>query len=304
MELFYEGTNITEDVNITAAVARDFSGRRIDNVDITLDHARTWYHWGPQTDDKIEIVQGGYSTGTMYVNSIVPKGDSFRIIATAAKSGAGRRANASFEDKTLEEIIVRCAAECGMDYRIFGIDKRTFYPFLLRLNESCGAFLNRLAEWEGARLKTYSGRFAFVSAAAAQRLSAVETIEVTTKQPGVIYQRKGNWRIKTLTTRTPYGDVSATDEGIVNGRNLTIPFPARDVATAGRWVRGMLLNHNLEAEQLTVASKFHPAWTSLVRVDVTGDTDASGKWIIDECEHDFVNGSSTAIMHRCVDTVV
>lgn len=305
MQLYYEGTDITDSVNITAAVHRDVSGGRSDSLTLTLDHAGSWYRWGPQKDDKIELVDRGYSTGVMYLNTVAPEGDSYRIIATAAKSGAGRQANASFEGKTLEELLIFGAAECGMDYRIFGIDKRTFYPFLLRENEGWGALLNRLATWEGAKLKTYSGRFTFISVPAAQALDAMETINITVRQPGITYHRKENGKIKSLTVNTPFARTSATDDGVSSGTDKTICcLPARDAVTAGRWARGMLLNHNREAERLTVESEFHPAWTAMGRVDVIGSTDATGAWMVDEVSHDLMNRTSKANFLRCIDSVV
>lgn len=305
MELYYQGRNITDDVVITSAVHRDVSGGRCDSLDIRLDHARQWYQWGPKADDQIEIVDNGYSTGAMFVSAIVPEGDSYRILATAAKSGCGRRANMSYENKSLEDLLSLSGAECGMDYRIFGMDKRTMYPFLLRQWEGCGAFLNRLAGWEGAVLKTYSGRFAFISVQEAQSLTALETIEITERQPGVTYQRKDKGKLKSLTVCTPYARVSASDEGVERGNDkLVCCLPARDAVTAGRWARGMLLTHNRAAEQLRVESVFHPAWTAMARVDTEGPTDASGSWVIDECVHDLVNKTSRAVMLRCIDTVV
>ena len=44
---------------------------------------------------------------------------------------------------------------------------------------------------------------------------------------------------------------------------------------------------------------FNPGLTALSRVDVTGDTDASGQWLVDEVEHDMKNLTTTATMRRC-----
>lgn len=305
MELYYEGKNITDSVNITGAVARDASGGRSDSLTVTLDHASSWYRWGPKKDDQIEIIDRGYSTGNMYINTIAPEGDSYRIIATAAKSGARRRASASFEQKTLEELMILAAAECGMDYRIYGLEKRIFYPFLLREREGWAAFLDRVAAWEGGKLKTYSGRFTMISVEAAQKLPAAECIHITVKQPGITYHRKENEKISLLTVNTPFARVSATDANAEPGMDKVIcSLPAKDAATAGRWARGLLLNHNRQAEQLEIASVFHPAWTAMGRVDVSGPTDASGKWLIDEVRHDLVNQTSRATMFRCIESVV
>lgn len=53
MELYYEGKNITDSVNITGAVARDASGGRSDSLTVTLDHASSWYRWGPKKMTKL-----------------------------------------------------------------------------------------------------------------------------------------------------------------------------------------------------------------------------------------------------------
>ena len=41
----------------------------------------------------------------------------------------------------------------------------------------------------------------------------------------------------------------------------------------------------------------------MTRVDVSGPTDASGEWIIDEVEHDMIGRKSTATLFRCIDTI-
>lgn len=104
MRLIYQGTDITDSVDIVSAVHRDVSDGRCDCLELTLDHATAWYGWGPQTDDTIQLTENGYSTGTLYLNTIVPEEDSFRILATAGKSSTRRKAWASYADKTLEDI--------------------------------------------------------------------------------------------------------------------------------------------------------------------------------------------------------
>ena len=41
----------------------------------------------------------------------------------------------------------------------------------------------------------------------------------------------------------------------------------------------------------------------MARVDVTGDREAAGQWLIEEAEHDLVRETSRVRMHRCVWTV-
>lgn len=303
MEIIYQGKNITDRVIVSSAKCRDVSHGRYDSVDLLLEQAAAWHSWEPQVNDTITLTNGGYSTGEMYVHTIAPEDGKFRILATAAKAEAGRKARRSFEEKTLEDIIRICAAECGMEYRLFGVDGKTRFHYLLRGDEGCAAFLARLAELEGAVLKTYSGRFTMIGIAAAQKMNPIETMKIDADQGGILYRsRKG--RLHTLTVKTPFAVVTATDSAEPQGSSRTeCGLPASDVVTAGRWARGLLLKHNRRADMLTVETTFRPGWSAMVRLDVTGNTEANGEWIIDEVVHDLIAETSRAVMLRCIESV-
>lgn len=301
MELFYEGKNITGDVQITEARGRDVSGGRSDSLELVVEHAHVWHRWGPQADDRIELIQGRYSTGRLYINAVAAEDDQYRILATSVKTAARRKRHVTFQGKTLEAIMKQCAGECGMDQRIFGLDKNLYYPYLQRPGVGCAAFLDWLAGLEGAVLKTYSGRFTMIGIPEAQRLPPAEVLELSDEQAGVTYQRRDFEKIKALTVCTPYATVMSVDESAQEGETRVVcGLPARDPATAARWAAGMQLRHNRNAEQLTVESDFREGWSAMVRLDVTGCT-AAGKWMIDEVEHDFAEGRSKAVLVRCLE---
>lgn len=302
MEIFYENANITDKVIVCSAKCRDVSEGRCDSLDIVLDRAAAWHCWNPRPDDKIEVVHGGYSTGEMYVSTVLPEDGKYRILATAQKAAARRKCWGSFEGKTLEDIVGYCAAQCGMEYRIYGIDGKIRYPYLIRRNEGVSAFLSRIAKLEGAVLKNYSGRLTMIGIAAAQKIEPQETMQISAHQAGVTFQRT-EMKYKTLTVKTPYATVSATDANGAERNSTVCNLPVADKATAGRWARGLLLAHNRRAETMTLHTTFHGAWSAMVRIDVTGDTEASGEWIIDEVEHDFMENSSRAVLLRCVESV-
>lgn len=196
-----------------------------------------------------------------------------------------------------------CAAECGMAYRLYGIDGKIRYPYLLRKDEGCAAFLSRIAKLEGAVLKTYSGRLTMIGIAAAQKIQPNETMQLTAGQIGAAFQRKET-KYKTMTIKTPYMTVSATDSSAIKGSGCAVcNLPAADQASAGRWARGLLLAHNRKAETVTLHTTFRSTWSAMARIDITGDTEATGAWIIDEVEHDFIENRSRAILLRCIESV-
>lgn len=304
MELTWNGKDITDYINIKGCVHREFSTGKSDCLELTLDHASTWYRWGPVEDDEIVFSHIGYSTGKLYLNSVLPLGDQFRVLATSVKRAASRKSWGSYLNTTFQGIVDKCAAECAMEGKLFGVDGSLRYPYVIRENEGCTAFLNRIGSWEGAAIKTYNGAIRAVSIAYAQNLKPALSITINANQEGVTYRRRDNLKYSSLTIKTPFAAATARDAS-VKGNNAPILtyLPARDDATAGRWARGLLLMHNRQAEEIILETSLNTAFCPMIRVDVNGNTDMTGSWIVDEAEHDFYNKSTKTRLLRVIDTI-
>jgi len=304
VEIFYEGSDITEMVQTRKCTSRDTAGNRCDSLDIEFENAAGWYRWGPKEDDRIIVTHNGYDTGVMYVNTILPENGRFRIFATSLPCAARVKGYQSFTGKTIEEIMRACAMSSGMDFQIFGIDGHTVIPYIQRENEGCAAFLQRMLKLEGAALKCVNGKYTAIGISYAQERSAHQTIEVRADQAGMEYMRSGK-AYKSLTVETPYAKATATDGAVPSSHSsITInDAPARTDIQAGRWARGLLLDANRKCETLIMPSDFNIGYTSMTRIDVEGSSDATGQWLIEEVIHDFINLKSTPTMHRCLLTV-
>lgn len=283
---------------------RDSSGGRCDSLKIQLENASSWYRWGPEEDDKIRIVHSGYDTGTLYLNTIFPQDGKYNILASSLPCAARRKESHSFTGRTLEQIIRFCAMRSGMNFAIYGIDGNTEIPYIHQESESAAAFLNRLLRMEGATLKCVNGRYAAIGILYAQRRTAEEAIRITPTSRSAEYLRSGVTS-KALTIRTPYANATATDKNVPGNHSRIVrnDIPARGNLQAGRWARGLLLTMNRECETLKVESGFNSNFTAMTRIDVSGGTAADGEWVIEEVEHDFINLTSTAVMHRCVTSI-
>lgn len=301
MELYYNGVDISEQVDIAKCVHHETSGGRCDCLEIEMEDAGAWYAWEPQADDTIIAALNGYQTGKLYLNTILPMGGKFRLLATSTPGAARRKGYASYIDVSLGELMASCASECGMNSALFGLDEEIRYPFLLRKMEGAAAFVDRLMRWEGAAFKAVGGRFAGISIAAIQDRAAAQTIELGADTPGVTHIKRSDSKWAGLTVRTPYAECSAVDDGASGGVYIrTSDLPALDEAQAGRWARGLLLTHNRRAETLTIASEFNAGLSAMARVDIESATEMGGAWIVDEVEHDLVGGATTATLVRCI----
>lgn len=304
MQLIYNGTDITEDVDVVKAIHRDVSGGRCDCLELVLENAAAWYRWQPQTDDTLRLTKESYDTGDLYLNTILPEAGRYRLLATSTPSAARRKANKTYENMKLSDIVASCAAECGMDSALYGVDGNITFPFLLRFKESAPAFLSRILTWEGAVLKAYAGRLMAISIDAMQNMTAGQTIEISANQRGTRYIRRDNVKISGVTIKSPFADGRATDAGANDAHDETYTdYPALDSAQAARWSRGVLLCRNRAAEELNIDVEFNPGLTAMTRIDIDSATDAAGEWLVDEVVHDFIKDSSSAKMLRCISTI-
>ena len=304
MKLVYEGVDITSEVHVRKCVYREAGGGRLDSLDIELENAERWYRWKPQRDDHINASLDSLSTGMMYLQSIVPENGKFRLLATSAPSVAVLKRWASFEKTTLKQIMDSCSAELGMSAEIYGLDENAVYPYLLRKDETCTAFLTRLLEWEGATLKCVSGRLAAIAIDYAQGQRTSRTISLLADQQGIMYCQQDRVRWAGVTVKTPHASASAVDTA-VNGiqHKIFSDLPARDAVTAGRWARGMLLTNNRKAETLQIAMTFDAALCALVRIDIQADENLGGKWLTADVEHDLKNEKTSLTLRRCIETI-
>lgn len=304
MEIYYEGKNITDSVIPKKCIARDTCGERCDSLEIEFENAEDWIRWGPQQDDKILVTQDGYDTGTMYVNTVIPADGKYQVWATSLPCAARKKDYRSFAGKSIEEIMRQCAMSTGMDFRLFGVDKGTIIPYIQQNNESAAAFLHRLLMLEGATLKCVNGAYVAIGLLYAQERAAHQSIEITARQRGVDYTRNGA-KLESYTIRTPYASATANDLSRTGQRlsAVTGKYPAVTDIQAGRWARGLLLQHNRGCECLRIRTEYNIGFTAMTRIDVGGSTDAAGQWLIEEVEHDLMERTSTVKLHRCVTTI-
>ena len=304
MEIWYQDTDITGSVIPSACVHRDVSHGRADTLEITFRRSAAWHRWEPMVDDRIRVIESKYDTGILYVNTIVPEDDRYRMLATSLPSKAARKAWDSYKNLSLKEIIHRCAMECDMGDGLYGVSEDIRYPFLMRQNEGCAAFLERLAKCEGIALKAWGGCFRGIGIEYAQELDPVRSWGIDAEQDGVRYQHQPGKKYTALTVRSPWAEATARDDGAEVGfQIIESTLPAMDAAQAGRWARGLLLSHNREADKLTIETKFDPGATAMARANITGNTGANGEWIIDEAEHDLYNCRTTVKLLRVIRSI-
>jgi phage protein D len=304
MEFYYQGKNISEYVDIAECIHREHSNNKCDCLEITLEHADDWYQWKPQIDDSISVSMDGYRTGKLYLNTIFPENDRFRIFATGLPRAGRTTGNESYTDTTLNDLIERCAGQSGMTGKLYGLDGTRHYVYLERSGESTAAFMSRILTLESACFKTVNGRFAGIGIESVQDGDPVQRITVLAGTSGVTHVKRADKLFSSLTIKTPYASATAYDDGAPSGNAvLRTDIPAANAAEATRWARGLLLNNNRSAETVRIETEFNPNLNAMVRVDLVSDSEMNGAWIVDETEHDLIRKRTTATLVRSIQTI-
>lgn len=305
MEIFYEESNITDMVSVQSCVSTDTCGDRCDSLDIEFQNTAAWSRWAPKEDDKILVSHNGYDTGIMYVNTILQEKNRFRIIGTSLPCKARSVEWNSFYRKTISEIMGICASSAGMESALFGVNEKTVIQYIERRNESCAKFLARLMEMESAVLKCVNGKFTGIGILYAQGLPVRQTIQVGSDYQSATYISDGS-AYKSLSIKTAKGEGTASDSLVPASHsqiNLSGCLPIANNGQAKRWARGKLIALNRACESIEVESKFNAGYTAMARIDISGNADVAGQWMISEVEHDFINLKSNATLHRCITSV-
>ena len=304
LRLFYNGKDITGSVDILECVVRDVSRRESDCMNLLVDHADKWFQWGVQKNDTLRVTRSGYDTKNLYLNTIVPEEGAFRIYATGSKCTPFPAKWESYEKKTLGAIMAACAGEGNMGSQQNGISGGILYEYLLRENLSAPVFLEQLINREGAVMKSLNGKFCAIGIGYAQGLKCMHTVQVGSKLAEAQYVDRRDQSWSSVTIDTPFGKGTAIDRKSSGKSRVITDIAVDNDAQAKRWAKGILLCHNREGEILTVEMDFNPGYTAMVRVDVDGNTDTKGQWLVDEVEQDLVTGRTKGKLFRCVTSIV
>ncbi len=301
MRIIYQGLDISQYMLVRRCIYHDCVGRA-DVLELELEKAEVWDRWHPAEDDTIKVTHNGYDSGKLYVNTVSMEDTHYKIYATSLPCRALRKEYFTYKAMSLKDIMASCAARAGLDWRIYGLDETIQIPYVTQNGEGIAAFLQRVLMMEGAVFKVVSGRLTAIGIEYAQQLSPARTVALSAGQRHMQYMRFGK-KYKSLTVMAPYFSVSAEDTAVTDGLSETWGLPVSNVLQAGRWARGLLLYKNLKRESLTMDTTFDPFLTAMARLNVTGGTQADGRWIVYDATHDIYNGKTSVILHRCVETV-
>lgn len=296
MNLYYNGTDIYNDVSVNYCVHEMFAEKQADTLVIRFNDPKgTWSKWNPADGDVIRFTEGASDTGKMFIHSMKPENGLFTIRAMSMpKSGATKKSK-SWEGVRFLQLANEIAGNHGLTFKNYGCVDQV-YPYLRQDNETDFALFSRLCTLEGCQMLIYDGDLLAYNEQYIEGQTPAGTLEV---------DENGNFTYQDNRARC-YGSCevsSGSYSGLFkapNAKNTTVLRPDKAIpvtsnAEAARFAKGLLRNANKYGHtgQFSKALLTGYAAASLLKLKTTKASAWDGTVFVYKVRHDFVGNKST-----------
>lgn len=303
IELLLDGAPIWDELMIQGANSLDTEGGVADTCQIDIGNRQAVLSRGVRAGMRIEIRCGGYTTGEMLLDEPQLPGDgTVRLSGRSTPETAALDGWGCYENVSLEGLLRMGADALGMGYALYGFGEKIDYRRIVRRGESWPRFLQDVLFREGATLKCESGRLIAIYLPWVFAQEAVRQYIITGEQGGEHF--RGGIRCRSLEVFSAGAQASATDTGALGARHIAkrgeqVYSPAQ----GKRWARGMLLSHNVQAEEFRLRRGLDTELAAMSRIDLAGPDWVNGKWYVQSARHDFVRETTEMCLGRCIETI-
>ncbi|WP_058953157.1 phage late control D family protein [Clostridium tyrobutyricum] len=305
MNLRYNGTDITDSVNIIDASVTDRCGGKSDSMDIMFsDTKKLWRQWNPAKGDILEVSQDGFSSGAMYIDEFEVFNGKYNIKSKSIPINSRTKKTNGWENIRFKQIMSQLSSEVGLQLKTYGIEDH-LYDRMDMINRTNLEFMNERCILEGYSLKITDKKAIIYSEKALENYAPVKEIS----EDSLI----GNYKFKTISSgiyssclveyfasnniikykfdpkNPPIGDV------------LKVNLRANNIGEAERYSKN-LLRYNNKMETVGAFSIKQDSTLAAGNTIAIKDIGSfSGKYFIYLINHNFTNGKSYLKARRVLE---
>lgn len=289
MNIFYEGVDITNSIEIRKADIVDNAGGCADSIDLSFaDTEGLWSKWKPLKGHKINVLEGGFSSGVMFTDYISQSRGSIRMKGLSLPPKAKTGKTKAWESIRFLQMAGEIANTHGFTLETFGVTDY-LYERLDQINETDFDFLLHRCIVEGYSLKICNSKVVIYSEQDFEAKVAVKTLSLD--------QFDGDYEFKTASTGL-YSSCAincSTPSGMITKEYKPPSAPAgpvlkplvyvKSLAEAERYCKGMLRAANKNENTGKIQIELDPDLAAGACVEIDGAGLAAGKYFIDQAVH-------------------
>ena len=294
-EILHNGKNIKDSIETTACYSCDRYGGMLD--DLTVSFASNSNTIEFNEGDELEIrTSGGFTTGTMYLDSCTGESGLFTVNALSCRHNNKRRKSKIWNHVRLSKIIGDVAANTGLTPLMYGIEDFS-YSSVSQIMEQDLQFLSRICKREGYSIKCDNGNLIVFNEHYLENNSKPIAISKDSVSSGYRFNRSVNG-LASMTVRYFNPDTmrniffTSTDRSISGGEDIRIEFLA-DINEAQRFSVGYLREANKFYITGTLRMSYNGSISAGTVADLSGFEEFDGRYVVYEAIHDFMHNQTT-----------
>ena len=304
MNLYYNGTDIYNDVSVNYCVHEMFAEKQADTLVIRFNDPKgTWSKWNPADGDTLRFKEGASDTGKMFIHSMKSENGLFTLRAMSMpKSGATKKSR-SWEGVRFLQLGNEIARNHGLTFKNYGCADQV-YPYLRQNNETDFALFSRLCTLEGCQMLIYDGSLLAYNEKYIEGQTPAGTLEVD--ENGVFSYQDNRARCYgscEISSGSYSGKFKAP-----NAKSTTVLRPDKVIsvtsnAEAARFAKGLLRNANKYGHtgQFSKALLTGYAAASLLKLKTSKASAWDGTVFVYKVRHDFVGNKSTLYFRELLE---
>lgn len=296
MNLYYNGTDIYNDVSVNYCVHEMYAEKQADTLVIRFNDTKgTWSKWNPADGDVIRFTEGASDTGKMFVHSMKPENGLFTIRAMSMPKSGTTKKSKSWEGVRFLQLANEIAAAHGLTFQNYGCEDQV-YPYLKQDNETDFALFSRLCTLEGCQMLIYDGKLLAYNEQHIESQTPAGTLEVD-ENGNFTYEDNraacyGSCEISSGSFSGKFEAPDATNTAVLRPDKA---IPVTSNAEAARFAKGLLRNVNKYGHtgQFSKALLTGYAAASLLKLSTKKASAWDGTVFVYKVRHDFVGNKST-----------
>lgn len=296
MNLYYNGTDIYNDVSVNYCVHEMYAEKQADTLVIRFNDTKgTWSKWNPADGDVIRFTEGASDTGKMFIHSMKPENGLFTIRAMSMPKSGTTKKSKSWEGVRFLQLANEIAAAHGLTFQNYGCEDQV-YPYLKQENETDFALFSRLCTLEGCQMLIFDGKLLAYNEQYIESQTPAGTLEVD-ENGNFTYEDNraacyGSCEISSGSFSGKFQAPGATNTAVLRPDKA---IPVTSNAEAARFAKGLLRNANKYGHtgQFSKALLTGYAAASLLKLATKKASAWDGTVFVYKVRHDFVGNKST-----------
>lgn len=299
MRIWYEDTEITADVSVSACVHDSFAESSADTLHLTLNDTRKlWDGWHPKAGEKLKVTDGAASTGALYVRQCSPQNGLYEITASSVPGTMQEKRTKSWASVRFLQLAAEIASHSGLTLKTYGVPDQQ-YRFVVQESKSDAEFLQQRCILEGCAFLVYDRALILYSQKYMEQQKPQGELTVTSDS-NFIYKDKNSRQ---------FGSVKVSNGGFTGYYTVNdsasvykcaLPVCISSQAEANRFARGVLRDLNKDGITATLQTGLLRGYApgSTVTLQTSSAASYDGTWFITHMRNDYAAGTTKLFLRK------